>query len=277
MSPDFIVDVTEADFEYEVLQYSQNIPVIVDFWASWCQPCKVLGPLLEKLAYESRGAFRLARVDVDRNPNLAIRYNVRSLPTVIAFSQSQPVSEFVGVLPEARVREFLSNVTPPSPTQLAIEKAESLLAQGQWAQSEKMFRQLIEQEILQPSVLLGLAMSLLGQGKGEEALPILQNFPASRQFAQAELLIPYAQALAAYTHGDLPDDHDLDPAFQNCIRLAARGNIPAALDGLIDILRQDRHYRDDIARKVALGLLELLGEENPLTRQYRSELASVLF
>jgi thioredoxin len=115
MTPsNFIVDVSEADFEYEVLSYSQNIPVVVEFWATWCQPCKQLGPMLERLTEEAQGSFRLARVDVDANPNLALRYGVRSVPTVKAISQGQVVGEFAGLQPETRVRDFLARLAPPS-------------------------------------------------------------------------------------------------------------------------------------------------------------------
>src|SRR5512138_2786220 len=126
MSSNFIVDVTEHDFEYEVLSYSQNVPVVVEFWATWCQPCKTLSPMLERLTEEAGGSFRLARVDVDSNPNLALRYGVRSVPTVKAISQGQVVGEFAGLQPEARVRDFLARLAPPSEASLAIEKATSL-------------------------------------------------------------------------------------------------------------------------------------------------------
>jgi putative thioredoxin len=277
MTPDSIINVTESNFDYEVLKYSQNILVMVDFWAPWCQPCKVLGPILEKLALEAGGNLRLARVDADENPNLAIRFNVRSLPTVIAFSQGQPASEFVGILPEGKIREFIAKIIPPSPYQLAIEKADSLLRQHLWGQAEKMYTELLEQEVNSSFIYLGLAIALLGQGRSEEALPILNDFPANRQLAHAEALLPYAKSMQDCKMGTLPAETDLDTAFQNSIRLGLRGNLPAALDGLLDLIRQQKHYRDDLARQVFLGILELLGEEDPQTRQYRAELASVLF
>src|SRR5512138_3890757 len=157
MTPsDFIVDVTESNFEYEVLSYSQNVPVVVEFWATWCQPCKTLGPMLERLTEEAEGVFRLARVDVDSNQNLALRYGVRSIPTVKAISQGQVVGEFAGLQPEPRVREFLSKLAPPSESALAKEKADSLLAEHLWTDAEAIYRQLEEQTQNQPPVLLGL-------------------------------------------------------------------------------------------------------------------------
>ncbi|WP_299025368.1 tetratricopeptide repeat protein [uncultured Thermanaerothrix sp.] len=279
MSPDYIVDVSEADFEYEVLAYSQNVPVVVDFWAEWCRPCRDLKILLMRLADEAQGRFRLARVNVDENPNLALRYGVRSLPTVKAFVNGQVVAEFVGLIPETRLREFLERLQPPSPTALKLEKAESLLVEGEWAEAEDLFREVLEEDGEDPRALLGLAKALLAQGKGYEGLAILEAFPSSRQYAQAMLLKPYAQALVELRQRrEIEDESDeLAAAYWNAIRLASRGNLLAALDGLLDILRQDKRYREDQARQVVLSLLEILGEENPLTRQYRNELALILF
>lgn len=277
MTPDFIVDVNEANFEYEVLSYSENIPVVVDFWATWCQPCKVLGPLLERLATEMQGAFRLAKVDVDASPNLALRFGIRSVPSVVAFSQGEVVSQFAGAQPEARVREFLAGITPPSPLNLSLEKANSLAALQQWDEAEVLYRELLELRPNDSESLLGLAKALLGQGQAQEAHSLLIDFPASRHFHSARQLLPYAQALMQFQQAELPDDDELDAAYQNSLRLAGRGNLLAALDGLLDILRQDKRYRNGAAREVFLGLLELLGEEHPHTREYRTELASTLF
>jgi putative thioredoxin len=277
MSSDFIIDVNDADFEYEVVAYSQNIPVIVDFWATWCKPCKVMDPILEHLVVEAQGALRLARVDVDKNPTLAMRFSVRNIPTVKAFSGGVVVSEFVGAQPEARLREFVAKITPPSPLSLALEKAESLLKEHQWSEGEKTYRSILEQEPGNPSALLGLSKIILGLGKASEAVQILHNFPASRQYNDAEVLMPYADALLAYQNNKMDDTTDLDAAFRSSIRLASRGNFPAALDGLFDILRQDKKFRNGKARLVALSLFEIMGEDDPNIRQYRSELASILF
>jgi putative thioredoxin len=277
MAVENIINVSEADFEFEVLKYSQNVPVVVDFWADWCRPCKVLSPMLERLAQEADGAFRLAKVDADENPNLAVLYNVRSLPTVKAFSNTQVVTEFVGLQPEERLREFIARITPPSPATLALEKANALLSLQRWAEAESIFRQMLEQNPSQAAGLLGLAKSLLAQNRVQEALPILKDFPASRQFNHAQVLMPLANALDALAAHRLPDEDELDAAFANAIRLAGRGNTLAALDGLLDILRRDKMYRQGVARQVIVAIFELMGEDNPDTRQYRVELANILF
>jgi putative thioredoxin len=277
MASDFIVDVTETDFEYEVLAYSQNTPVVVDFWAPWCQPCKTLTPLLEGLAHEAVGAFRLARVNVDDNPNLAMRYGVRSIPTVKAFSQGQAVGEFIGLQPEARIREFLTRLLPPSKTALAIEKGHSLLAEQQWSAAEKVFRGLDAEESGMPAVQLGLIKSILAQGRGPEAVDLLHSFPASREFMSAEKLRPLVESLVQFEKNLLPDESELDATFRNSLRLAKRGNLEAAMDGLLDLLRQDKRYRSDRARFVLLSILELYSPEDATGRQYRNELGSVMF
>ncbi|MDX9863167.1 MAG: tetratricopeptide repeat protein [Anaerolineaceae bacterium] len=277
MTSNFIINVTETDFEYEVVNFSQNIPVLAAFLAAWSQPGRELSGLLERLVMESGGAFRLAKVDVDHSQNLALLYGVRSVPTVKAFSQGRVVAEFAGNQPENRVREFMEHITPPSGVNLAMEKANSLLDMHDWEQAEILFRDLLNTNPDQTEGLLGLAKTLLAKGEPHEARYILNNFPASRQFPQAKILLPYAETLIEYKDKTLPDDTDLDAIFHNSIRLAARGNLPAALDGLLDVLRQNRDYRDDRARLVILSLLDLMGDQHPDSRRYRQELASVLF
>jgi len=274
---EFIIDVTEANFEYEVLSYSQNTPVVVDFWAEWCRPCKTLTPILESITNGAQGSFRLARIDVDSNPNLAMQFSVRSIPTVKVFSERRVVAEFVGLQPENRIREFIEKILPPNPASLAVEKGSSMLNQHQWKDAEKIFNDVLNSNPELPSALLGLAKALLGQGNGPDAFNILRNFPASHLYSTADVLIIYPKLLIELEKGILPNVTDTDVAFINNLRLAKRGNYLAAIDGMLEIIRQDKHYRNDIARRLVLALLELLGEEDPQTRYYRAELASILF
>jgi len=276
MASDFIKEVSEADFEYEVISYSLNTPVVVDFWAEWCRPCKPLTMLLERVAHESQGGFRLALVDSDKNPNLAIRFNVRSLPTVKVFSGGAVVADFVGAQPENRVREFLAQIQPPSPAALMIEKGVSLAANEDWQDAEQVFRDALDLGPDSPEGLLGLARSLLAQGKSHEALSILTSFPASRQYNQAQTLQPLGIEMENLRRISFEIDlDDRQAAYWNSIRLASRGRVTQALDGLMDLLRTEK--QDQAARKLALALLELLGNDNPLTREYRKELSAILF
>ena len=273
---DNIIEVNEADFETQVLTYSFKIPVVVDFWAEWCGPCRILGPVLQHLAAEAQGSFRLAKVNVDENQNLAIRYAVSSIPYVKAFKDGKVISEFVGAQPEPRVREFI-HALAPSPTDLSIAKGKSLLDNEEWKSAEKTFKQILGDSPINAPALLGLAKGYLMQDKAGEALEILENFPTSREYSSAQTLLPVAKALVYFQNGTAIDEDSLDAAYHQALRLIRRSNLPAAIDGLLDILRQNKYFRENEARQVLLGLLDLLGENNPQTRQYRQEMASVLF
>jgi putative thioredoxin len=277
MTADNIISVTESDFEYEVIAYSANKPVIVDFWADWCRPCKQLSPLLERLTQEANGSFRLARVDVDVNPNLALRCKVRTLPTVVVFNEGNLTADFVGLQPEARVREFINQILPPSPANLLVEKGDSLLANQKTDEAEASYRQALVVDKQSAGAFLGLMKIDLLRGNSAEAHQIYRAFPASREFNQAEQLEVLVQAMEDLKAKRLPQETDLDSAFENSIRLAMHGNIFASLDGLLDILRQDKHYRRDRARLVALALLELADPQGSQTLQYRRELTAILF
>lgn len=277
MASDFIIDVTEADFEYEVLAFSQQVPVVVDFWAEWCGPCKTLGPMLERIAREAHGAFRLAKVNVDGSPNLALRYGIHSIPAVKAFRSGVMVAEFAGVQPEARIRDFLRSIAP-SQIDLMLEKGHSMLNLQQPSQAEQAFREALAEVPENTSALLGLAKSRMLQGDSKESYAILRSFPPSREFSSAQLLLPLCEVMQDVRAGRLHhEDNPLDPAFERAIWLIVNGKFEAAMDGLLDILREDKNFRSGKARAVMVALLETLGEASPVTRQYRSELASVLF
>jgi putative thioredoxin len=276
MESEYIKIVTESDFEYEVIAYSKQVPVVVDFWAEWCRPCKTLTPILEKNAEEAGGAFRLAKVNVDDNPNLALRFNIRSIPNVKAFRDGQIVSEFLGLQPEPRVKEFIRNLAP-SKIDLLLEKGQSQLETLNWFEAENTFRQFLIKSPNHPAGLLGLLKSELMLGEYANAKALFDEFPSSQEYAIVEVMRPLYDALVRTTSSHEISDEPLEAAYQNALRLTMRGNIPASMDGMIDILRQEKHYRNDEVRKVLLGLFDVLGTNHPLTQQYRQELALVLF
>jgi putative thioredoxin len=274
---EYILDVSEGTFESDVLMRSHETPVIVDFWAEWCAPCKMLGPLLERLTNEWGGSFLLAKVDVDENPNLAIRYGVQGIPAVKAIRNGEVVAEFVGAQPESIVRRFVENLVP-SEADKAVAEAQSLLATRHWPEAEDAFLEVLEQDESNAAAALGLVKSLLMQGKGKESGEILADFPAGTEWPVAESLRPLADALVEAEGAEQSaDDDTLSARLHRAANLIARGNLPAAMDGLLDILREDKTYRGGLPKQIMLALFVLLGDQDPLTREYREELASVLF
>lgn len=279
---DKIIDVSEATFEYEVVDRSSEIAVVVDFWAPWCGPCRTLSPILERLAHDPTFNFVLAKVNVDENPNLSMQYRVQGIPAVKGFLDGEIVGEFVGVQPEPRIRQFLERLIPDE-VQIAVNEAKSLLATHHWAEAEAIFEALLEEYPQRVDIQLGLARTALAQGDGCIALDYLKMIRDGKELSAAQTLIPLAKFLcAAATSPDSLVETETEPApieaqYRQAGRLLSRGNFEAALDGLVDVLRQDKRYRKGEPRDVMLGVFELLGSDNTLTQQYRQELASVLF
>lgn len=274
---EFIRAVTEGDFEYEVVAYSQSIPVIVEFWASWSKPSKVLSPLLAKITLEAEGSFRLARVDVDAFPNLPLRHGVFTIPAILAFSQGARISELVGLQTESRIREFIQRVLPPSPAHLMAQKGDSLFTMDDLYGAEMAYEDALKIGPDYAPALLGMMRVSLRKGDPDSAKLIFASFPMSKEYERAELLLPVIKAMQDLESHNLATEKDLDAAFSHSIKLAMRGNLLASLDGMIEILREDKHFSKDRAKHVVLGLLELLSPESELVRQYRKELASILF
>jgi putative thioredoxin len=215
-------------------------------------------------------------VNVDDNPNLALRFNVRSIPNVKAFRDGQIISEFLGLQPEPRVREFIHNLAP-SQIDLLLEKGNSLLESMKWADAAEIFRQFLTKSLNHPGGTLGLIKAYLMQVKFSDARHLMDEFPPSPEYTRMQALNPLYEALVRMNSNPPGMDDPLDAAYSSAIRLVMRGNLPAAMDGLLDILRQDKQYHDGEARKVMLGLFEVLGSDHLLTKQYRQELALVLF
>jgi putative thioredoxin len=276
MTSSHVVHVNESDFQVEVLAHSSQRPVIVDFWAEWSEPSRLLDPILERLADEASGGFRLAKLDVDANPGVAEDYGVRGVPAVKAFRNGQVVAEFSGLRPEPQIRDFVKALEP-APNDLLVGRADSLLNAEQWEEAEDLYRDALDENPDHPGALLGLARTLLAQGEALQSLPILREFPVSKEYTSAERLIPLAEALAELEAAEDGDIEDAQPVYTNALRLASRGQILAAMDGLLDVLREDKSQRKGAPRKVLVGLLEVLGNENPQTREYRNELAQLLF
>jgi putative thioredoxin len=269
-----VVEVTDQTFMRDVIEESNRRPVVVDFWAAWCQPCRMIGPVLERLADEHQGQFLLAKLDVDANPEASYAFRVQSIPAVKAFRDGQMVSEFVGAIPESSIRQFLQQVLPSDADQRA-ERAEELermaeadpaKAKKLLSEAEQLYRQALEAQPNDRRAGVGLGRVLVHRGRAEEARDLLS---AHRPDPEAERLLAAMDVSGwASPDGDSPlSRHE---------RAAAEGRWADALEGFLQIVTSGGDDRDG-ARGAMLKVFSVLGEDDPLTVEYRRRLAAVLF
>jgi len=279
----WVIDATDRDFEASVIERSKQVPVVVDFWAPWCGPCRTLGPLLEKLADEHAGAFVLAKVNVDENPGLAQAFGVQSIPMVLALDNAEVVQHFVGALPESQLRQFLATILPSQADHL-VEEGTSARTVGEAAEAEAKFRAALALEPRHGGALVGLASVLADAGRDADALALLDRVDPGPHRARADQLaaeIRVRQASAADVEAlareaeARPDD--LEARFRLAQAYAASARHEEALRTYLAIVARDRTFRDDGARKAMVDLFALLGSDHPLTDRFRSELGKVLF
>ncbi len=280
-----IINVTDQNFAREVIERSHNLPVVVDFWAEWCGPCRMLGPILEKLADEYQGAFVLAKLDVDSHQATAVKYRVQGIPAVKAFVDGQVAGEFTGALPEPQVRQFVEGLFP-SRADLYAKQAFEWEMNNQLSMAITNYQAALEEQSDHYPALVGLGRTLLKQGQVEEGLSTLDKVPAGvRERPVAEALMATAQ-FQQYANGHKepelrarittnPDDLESRYALANL--LAAEERYIEALDEFLEVVRRDRSYQDDGARKAMLALFTIIGENQKLTREYRRKLANLLF
>lgn len=291
MGGEAVIDVTTENFMAEVLEESRHRPVLVDFWAPWCGPCKTLGPALEKVVKATKGKVRMVKMNIDEQPAVAGQLGIKSIPTVYAFVNGQPVDGFMGALPESQLKTFverlLGGAAEGGDVAEILAAGEAALAEGNLAGAAEIFAAVLGAEPDNVAALAGLARTQVQAGALEQAKATLGSIPAEKANDAAVTAARAALELAeqAVSLGDLTTLEakvDLDPAdhqsrFDLALALNARGRREEALLHLLDIVKRDRSWNDDAARKQLLQFFEAWGASEPLTASGRRKLSAIMF
>jgi len=286
-------------FAADVLEASREVPVIVDFWAPWCGPCKQLGPALEKAVTEANGAVKLVKIDIDQNPEIAQQLRIQSIPTVYAFKNGQPVDGFQGALPDSQVKQFVAGLTGaghghghggPEHTAEALAMAAEAVAAGDMATAAHAYGHVLQDEPGHPAAVAGLARCYLLGGDAERAKTTLQlvrpdgtNDDAIRAVeAELKLLESAAAAPAPGAHAELEaklaaDPNDHQARHDLALALDASGDRDRAIAELLELVKRDRKWNEDAGRKQLVTLFEAMGPADPRTIEARRKLSSLLF
>jgi putative thioredoxin len=291
MEVKIVIDSTQDCFARDVLEASNETPVLVDFWAPWCGPCRVLGPMLEKLERDYDGRFRLVKVDSDQNPELSAQFGVRSIPYVVAFVDGKPVNAFVGALPESQLRAFIDQVVP-NPSEIQRRKAAGLRAAGDATGATTSLRSAIALDPDNDAARLDLAHLLLDDTAGTDPQRLaevkevlahvsrrLQTSPAVTalrtrvEALESSATLPSEVALLARIQND---GADLQARLDLANRQIAQRRFEPALEQLVAIVEQDRGFQDDVARKTMLAVFDLAADEQELVVRFRRRLAAAL-
>ena len=275
-------NIAGADFAERVVSRSALVPVVVDFWAAWCQPCRILSPTLERLERASEGAWELVKVDIDREPALANQFQITSIPALKGFRDGRVVAEMLGAQPESAIRSFLAGLLPSEADRLVAEAAD-VLRTGSYEQAENILRRALAVAPEHGPGLLALGSLLSEHGRLDEAAEVLERIPAmTNEGRRARATLARVSFMRAATadagiHVDTGVAASDDAHWAAGNRLAAAGNYREALTHFLWLVEHNRRYRDDEGRRAALSVFDILGPDDPITMEFRPRLSSLLF